>query len=153
MSTSSVDPTIELAAVKSRIDGLTGITYLGVEQGTVLAVDAFGNKEPYRDIQPGSTIPVSGKGKRLLGAAEQSQPQLWSFQVQHVSPTRAGATTLATETDVSLIGWAPSTNAGTIRTFFFTVYDEFDKNGERIQWIATRFYETELGQNPELQGF
>ena len=148
--TSSVDPTIELAAIKARLDTLTGNCYLGVEQGAVLPVDAFGKKLGYRDIQPGSTTPAAGSGKRILGAAEQSQPQIWAFQVQHVAPTRAEATTMGTETDVSLIGWAPSTNAGPIGTFFFTVYDEFDKSGERIHWVATRFFELELGQNPSL---
>lgn len=149
--TSSVDPTIELAAIKTRLDALTPTkTYIGVEQGTILPLDAFGKKVPYRDIQPGSTIPAAGKGKRLLGAGEQSQPQIWALQVAHVAPTRAAAVALATATDVSLIGWEPSDNAGPIGSFFFTVYDEFDVNGERVQWVATRFYEVELGQNPEL---
>ena len=146
--TSSVDPTLELAAILARLQALTGTTYEGIEQGTELPVDAFGKKTAYRDLQPGSTTPAAGQ--RMLGVGEQSQPQVWAFQVSHVAPTRVQATNLAIETDISLIGWEPSTNAGPIGTFFFTVYDEFSKSGERLQWIATRFYETTLGQNPTL---
>lgn len=148
--TSSVDPTLEIEAILARLRTLTGDTYEGVEQGTKLAQDAFGNKLPYRDLQPGSTTPAARQ--RMLGAGEQSQPQVWAFQISHVAPTRKQATDLAIETDKSLIGWAPSENAGEIGTFFFTTYDEFNKNGDRVQWIATRFYETTLGQNPEFNG-
>lgn len=146
--TSSVDPTLEIAAIKARLDAMANKCYEGVEQGTVLDVDGFGNKVPYRDLQPGSVIRSSTQ--RLLAAGEQSQPHVWAFQVAHVATTRAAAIALSIETDVSLIGWAPSTNASVINTFFFTVYDEFDRDGERLQWVATRFYETVLGQNPDL---
>lgn len=146
--TSSVDPTAEIAAIKARLEALGAKVYEGVEQDTVLDVDGFGKKLPYRDLQPGSMTQAATQ--RIVGAGEQSQPHIWAFQVAHVAPTRKQATDLAIETDVSLIGWEPSTNAGPIGTFFFTVYDEFGKTGERVQWIATRFYETTLGQNPDL---
>lgn len=147
--TSSVDPTAELAAIKARLDALTdGACYQGVEQGAVLAVDGFGNKAAYRDLEAGSVVPRSGG--RMLGAAEQSQPYSWAFQIHHVATTRAEAIALSVASDVSLIGWSPSTNAGLIQPFFFNVYDDTARNGERVQWIASRFYETELGQNPDL---
>ena len=146
--TSSVDPTAEIAAVLTRLRSLTGQTYEGVEQGTVLPVDAFGKKVPYRDLQIGSVVPV--RDQRLIGADEQSQPMSWAFQVAHVAPTRAQVNALGIETDKSLIGWAPTANASPIRTFFFTVYDEFATDGTRVQWITTRFFETILGQNPDF---
>lgn len=145
--TSSVDPTLELAAIMARLS-LLGPTYEGVEQGQELPQDGFGNKAPYRDIQPGSMTQTGGQ--RMLGAPEQSQPHIWAFQVAHVATTRKAAVALAIETDISLIGWEPSPNAGIIDPFFFTVYDEFAKNGARVQWIATRFYEVTLGQNPDF---
>lgn len=154
---SSVDPTVECAAVFSRLEELmslstdgivSGRIYEGVEQGTVFDLDGFGNRTPYRDLQPGNTIPAAGQ--RMLGAGEQAQPYIWAFQVSHVAKTRKQALALATETDLSLIGWAPSANAGKISTFFFNVYDEFAKNGERVAWIVTRFYETTLGQSPDF---
>ena len=144
--TSSVDPTLEIDAIMLRLNALANVCYEGVEQGFVMPIDGFGNKVAYRDMQPGSVIPAAGQ--RLLSADEQSQPHVWAFQIAHVAPTRKGASNLAIETDKSLIGWSPSSNAGIISTFYFTVYDEFSKTGERIQWIATRFYETTLGQNP-----
>jgi hypothetical protein len=70
--------------------------------------------------------------------------------VAHVGGTRKAASELAIATDLSLIGWSPSSNAGPIGTFYFTVYDQFSKSGERVQWVATRFYETTLGQSPDL---
>lgn len=146
--TSSVDPTAEIAAIKTRLQALTGETYDGVSQGTVLPRDKWGRKEPYRDFEAGSIIP-SGTG-RMMNAGEQSQPHVWAFQVHHYAPSREQASALAIETDKSLIGWSPSSNATAISTFYFTMYDETAKDGERIGWVATRFYETELGQNPEL---
>ena len=146
--TSSVDPTIEIAAVKARLDALTGNTYEGIPQGTKLDVDGFGAKAAYRDFEPGSVTP--GGSGRIVGAGPQSQPHIWAFQVHHYGSTRKEATDLAIETDVSLIGFEPSSNAGPISPFFFQVYDNMAKNGERVGWIATRFYETELGQNPDL---
>lgn len=146
--TSSVDPTAEIIAIKARLDALTGVTYEGIEQGTEFEMDGFGKKAPYRDFEAGSVIP-SATG-RLLAGGEQDQPHIWAFQVHHAAATRKKATDLAIETDKSLIGWAPSAAASPIKTFFFTVYDETAKNGERIGWIATRFYETTLGQNPDL---
>lgn len=147
--TSSVDPTAEIAAIKARLDTLTdGVTYMGVPQGFVLPTDGFGNKLPYRDFEPGSTIPTAGE--RLLAAGEQAQPHIWAFQVHHYAPTRQEAINLCIATDKSLMGWAPSEASTEISTFFFTVYDEFAKNGERVGYIATRFYETTLGQTPDL---
>lgn len=146
--TSSVDPTAEIAAIKARLDTLTGITYMGIEMGTVLPTDGFGNKEPYRDYEPGSVIPA-GTG-RMLGAGEQGQPYVWAFQIHHYAPTREQAVALSIESDLSLIGWTPSAASGPISTFYFTMYDETAKNGEKIGIIATRFYEMTLGQNPDL---
>lgn len=146
--TSSVDPTLEIVAILARLALLPGNIYEGVDQGTSLPVDGFGNNIAYRDLQPGSVIPAANQ--RLMAAGEQSQPHVWAFQIAHVAPTRKIASALAIETDKSLIGWSPSSNAGTISTFFFTVYDEFSKTGERVQWIATRFYETTLGQSPDM---
>ncbi len=147
--TSSVDPTAELAAIKARLDALTDAEcYQGVEQGQSLPVNGFGDKAAYRDLEAGSVVPRSGE--RILGAAEQSQPYAWAFQIHHVATSRAEAVALSIASDVSLIGWAPSTNAGPIKPFFFNVYDDTARSGERVQWIASRFYETELGQNPDL---
>lgn len=146
--TSSVDPTAEIEAIMARLGALEHKIYDGVEQGTKLLLDGFGKKAPYRDLQPGSTTPKSGQ--RMLSVPEQGQPQIWAFQVAHVAPTRKQSTELAIETDKSLIGWSPSANAGEIGTFFFTVYDQFAKNGDRVAWITTRFYETTLGMNPDL---
>ena len=146
--TSSVDPSAEIAAILARLNSLTGVTYEGIEQGTELPVNAFGKKVGYRDFQPGSVIPASGQ--RLLGAPTQAQPHIWAFQVSHYGSTRNEATQLSIETDKSLIGWAPSENAGEIGTFYFTTYDNFAKNGESVGWIATRFYECELGQTPDF---
>lgn len=148
MTTSSVDPTAEIAAIVARLDALTGVTYQGIPQGLVLPRDAFSRKEPYRDFEAGS--PLRTNAGRMLGAAEQSQPYIWSFQVHHVAPTRTQATALAIETDKSLIGFEPSTNASAISVFYFSMYDEFDEHGEIVQWIASRFYETTLGMSPDL---
>lgn len=146
--TSSVDPTAEIEAVKTRLATLSGTLVEGAEMGHKFPLDDFGNKLPYRDFEAGSVIPSASQ--RLLAAGEQAQPYIWAFQIHHFAPTRAECTALSTESDVSLIGWEPSDNAGPIGTFYFTMYDEFAKNGERVGWIATRFYETELGQNPTL---
>jgi len=146
--TSSVDPTAEIAAIKARLDGLTGITVEGAPGGFAFPLDGFGKKLPYRDFEPGSVIPTGGE--RMLAAGEQGQPHVWAFQVHHVAPKRSQVIALSIETDKSLIGWEPSIAASPISTFFFSMYDEFSKNGEFVQWIATRFYETTLGQNPDL---
>lgn len=146
--TSSVDPTAEIVAVKARLDALPGELVEGAEQGHVFPVDGWGDKAPYRDFESGSTIPSSGQ--RLMAANEQQQPHIWAFQVHHYAPSRAAATALAIETDKSLIGWEPTSNASAITMFFFTMYDETAKNGDRLGWIATRFYECELGMNPDF---
>lgn len=145
--TSSVDPTAEIATILARLAALGNPIFEGVEQGHPFQVNAFGKKIAYRDLQPGSVIPAATQ--RMMAAPEQSQPYVWAFQVAHVAPSRKIASELAIETDKTLIGWAPTNNASVISTFYFTVYDEFAKNGEAVQWIATRFYETTLGQNPE----
>lgn len=145
---SSVDPRAEITAIKSRLGGLSGDLYAGIPQGLVLPVDAFGKKTPYRDFEPGSAIPAA-QGRRLA-AGEQGQPHIWAFQIHHFGASRDISNDLATETDMSLIGWAPTVNAGPISTFYFTIYDETAKNGETLGWITTRFYETELGQNPDF---
>lgn len=145
--TSSVDPTVECAAIFARLRALGDPIYEGVDQNTVLEKTPFGKNVPYRDFQPGNTIPAAGQ--RMLSAPEQSQPHIWAFQISHVAPTRAAARALAVATDVSLIGWEPSNNASSITTFYFNTYDEFAKNGENVQWIATHFYETTLGMNPD----
>ena len=146
--TSSVDPTAEMAAIAARLTALGAPFYDGVPQGAELDKDGFGNLVPYRDMQPGGVTPSARQ--RLLAAEEQSQPYVWAFQIAHVASSRSEAVNLSIETDKTLIGWAPTTNASKIGTFFFTVYDEFAKEGERVKWIATRFYETTLGQNPDL---
>lgn len=156
MTTSSVDPTVEMAAIKARLDALAtgtneapiGLCYIGIEEDTTLPLDQWSRKYPYRDFEPGSVIPAAGG--RLMAANEQQQPHNWAFQIHHFAPTRAGAIALSIETDKSLIGWAPSDNADPITTFFFNVYDETAKNGSRLGWIATRFYETQLGQSPDM---
>lgn len=145
---SSVDPTVEIAAIKSRLDGLSGECVMGAEQGHEFPLDAFGSIVPYRDFEPGSVIPAATG--RMLGAEEQGQPYIFAMQVHHVAPSRAAAVALSIETDTSLIGWTPSDNSGPLAPFYFTVYDETAKAGERVRWIATRFYETTLGQNPDL---
>lgn len=154
--TSSVDPTNERGTVLTRLRALErvvnglpfGRVYEGVDQGTKLPIDGYGDKVPYRDMEPGSTIPAA-RG-RMLSVHEQAQPHIWAFQVHHVASSRGVAVDLATETDRALIGWQPTENAGPISGFFFQVYDNTSKNGERVQWIATRFYETQLGQSPDL---
>ena len=159
--TSSVDPTNEMTAIKARLDALatksdpagpldTGLCYEGVDQGTQLPRDGFGSNLPYRDFEPGSVIPAAGQ--RLMAGGEQDQPHVWAFQIHHTAKSRALAVRLSIESDKSLIGWAPTTDAGPITTFFFTVYDEFNKQGERTGVTATRFYETTLGQNPDFNG-
>jgi hypothetical protein len=145
--TSSVNPSAEIVAIEARLDALTGITRQGFPQDFEFPRDGFGKKLAYRDFEPGSVIPA-GTG-RMLAAGEQGQPYVWAFQVHHVAPTRQEAVALSIETDMSLIGWEPSVAAGPIGTFYFSMYDEFAKNGESVQWIATRFYETTLGQNPD----
>ena len=145
---SSVDPSVEIEAILTRLRALSGETYDGVPQGLELPVDVWGKKAPYRDFEPGSTIPAAQK--RLLGANEQQQPNIWAFQIHHYGVTRKAARDLAIETDKSLLGWAPSENAGPISTFFFTIYDENANSGERTGFIATRFYETQLGQSPDF---
>ena len=146
--TSSVDPTGEINAITARLTVLGAPFYEGIPQDEVVPVDAFSRRVPYRDLQPGSVIPAAGQ--RLLAANEQAQPHVWAFQIAHVAPTRKQARELSTQTDMSLIGWSPSNNAGPIGTFYFTVYDQFSKQGERVQWVATRFYETTLGQAPDM---
>jgi len=146
--TSSVDPTNEIIAIKARLSSLPELCVDGAPQDFIFPLDQWGKKLPYRDFEAGSVIPSAGQ--RLLSAGEQGQPHIWAFQIHHVAPTRAGATKLSIDSDKALIGWEPTLDAGPISTFFFTMYDEFAKNGERVQWIATRFYETELGQRPEF---
>lgn len=148
MTNSSVDPTIELVNIKTQLETLSADVYEGVDEGTILALDGFGNPTPYRDIQPGSTIPAAAGN--TVGGGEQDQPHIWAFQIEHVAMTRKAATDLAIETDVLLLGWEPSANASAIKSFFFTVYDATSKNGERTEWIATRFYETTLGMQPAV---
>ena len=155
--TSSVDPSLERVAILTRLKTLekaltgglvSGKTYEGIPQGLELPIDGFGSRIPYRDFEPGVAIPA-GKG-RMLAAHEQAQPHLWAFQIHHYAPTRSAAIDLATESDICLVGWEPTVNAGAIGGFFFQVYDQQEKRGDRIGWIATRFYETELGQSPDL---
>lgn len=148
MTNSSVDPTIEIASIKAQLETLGADVYEGVDEGTVLTLDGFGNPAPYRDMQPGSTIP-SASGN-TVGGGEQDQPHIWAFQIEHVGMTRKAATDLAIASDKVLLGWAPSANATPIKSFFFTVYDATEKNGERTEWIATRFYETTLGMQPAV---
>jgi len=146
---SSVDPTAEIAAIKSRLDALTdAATYMGIPQGFELPRDKWGKKAPYRDFEPGGLIPASGG--RTIAGGEQAQPHIWAFQVHHYAPTREQVNLLAIATDKALMGWAPSTAASPISTFYFTMYDEFSKSGERVGYIATRFYEMTLGMNPDL---
>ena len=146
---SSVDPTVELANIKARLDLLTdGITYEGIPQGHELPTDAWGKRLPYRDLEPGSTIPTAGQ--RLLAAGEQGQPHSWSFQVHHFAPTRSEVFALSVATDKSLIGWFPSDAAGKISTLYFTMYDDMNESGERLGYIASRFYEVRLGQDPDM---
>lgn len=155
--TSSVDPTIEVAAVIARLDALKvttgpeagkGECKEGYPQGYEHPVDGFGKKLPYREFESGSLIPAASG--RTVAGGEQAQPHVWAFQVHHYAPTRTAARLLATETDMSLIGWAPSDNAAPLSMFYFTMYDEFAENGERVGYIATRFFETTLGLNPDL---
>jgi hypothetical protein len=145
--TSSVDPRLEIAAIQTRLDGLTGLTKRGYPQEFEFPRDGFSKKLPYRDFEPGSVIPASGD--RLLGAPEQSQPHIWAFQIHHFAPTRDGVNEMSIETDMSLIGWEPSTNASEIGLFYFNNYDELSKSGETIGYIATRFYQSVLGQSPD----
>lgn len=145
---SSVDPGPEIAAIQARLDALTGITRQGYPAGFNFPRDDFNKKAPYRDFEPGSVTATSGG--RTLAGGEQAQPHAWSFQVHHVAPTRAQAVALSIETDKSLIGWAPTEHATAIQPFFFNMYDETDKNGEFLQWKATRFYECTLGMIPDL---
>lgn len=137
-----------MVAIEARLSALTGVTEQGFEQTYDFPLDAFGKKLPYRDFEPGSSIPAGGD--RLLAAGEQAQPHVFAFQIHHVAPTRRAVNALAIESDISLIGWQPSDNAGPITTFFFNMYDEFNTSGERVQWVMTRFYQTTLGQSPTL---
>lgn len=146
--TSSVDPTLEIQAVKARLDALSAKCYEGVDQGTKLVIDGFGNKAPYRDLEPGSTI-AAARG-RMIAGGEQAQPHIWAFQVHHVAATRKEAIALSIETDIALIGWHPTGNAGPVIQFFSQVYDALAKNGERAQFIASRYYEVQLGLNPDM---
>lgn len=147
--TSSIDPTAEIAAILSRLQALTdGATYMGIPQGFQLPVDGFGKKLPYRDFEPGGVIPKAGE--RMLAAGEQAQPHVWAFQIHHYAPTRDAVTKLSIASDKALMGWAPSDASSPIGTFYFTMYDEFSKNGERVGYVASRFYETTLGQMPDL---
>ena len=146
---SSVDPTAEAAAIISRLQALTdGATYNGIKQGFELPTDSFGNKLPYRDFEQGSVIRAAGG--RLLAVGEQAQPHIWGFQVHHYATTRDAAFNLSVNTSKSLIGWAPSAASDPINTVFFTLYDEFSKSGEHVGYVRTMFFETTLGQNPNL---
>lgn len=137
-----------MASIKSRLDGLTGLCIDGAIMGYEFPLDAFGKKVPYRDFEPGGVTPA-GRG-RMLAAGEQGQPHIWAFQVHHIAPTRAQVLALCIETDMSLIGWEPSGNSSPINLFFFHSYDQVNVSGERIAFVASRFYETELGQNPDM---
>lgn len=153
---SSVDPSAEIDAVfarlqtlESTVDGKTvGKVYDGIPAGTELPVNALGKKLPYRDYEPGGTIP-SGQG-RTVGGNEQQQPHVWTFQIHHFGSTRKLARDLAIQTERSLVGWKPTENASTISGVFFNMYDETAKNGENLGWIATRFYECVLGLTPDF---
>lgn len=127
---------------------LNGVVYEGVDQGTRLVVDGFGNNVPYRDLEPGSTVP--GAKGRMVSVHEQAQPHIWAFRVHHVAPTRKMAIALSIQTDTALIGWVPSSNSGPISQLYFQVYDDAGKRGDRVAHIATRFYETQLGTNPDM---
>lgn len=144
---SSVDPRVEIDNILARLK-LLGLTEMGFPQGYEFPLDGFGKKQPYRDFEPGSVIPKAGG--RLLAAGEQGQPHIWAFQVHHYASSRQDVIDLSIETDLSLIDWAPSAESSPITTFFFNMYDEFAKNGESVGWIATRFYQTVLGQDPLL---
>lgn len=147
---SSVDPTVELAAVYARLKTLTdGACYMGVPQGFELPVDGFGSKLPYRDLEPGSIVRLTTE--RILAAHEQAQPHSWTFQIHHYAPTRSDAFDLYTASDRALLGWVPSSAAGEITPAYFAMYDEFSEHGERVGYIASRFYEVRLGQNPDLE--
>lgn len=148
--TSAVDPTLESVALVARLAAINvnELVYEGIPQDEELPVDGFGNRKPYRDIQPGSVIPAAGQ--RMVAVGEQGQPHIWAFQVTHFAKSRKTAWDMAVATDKSLIGWSPTANAGPITTFFFTTYDEFSKTGDRIGWLATRFYETTLGQTVDF---
>lgn len=158
---SSVDPTLEIEAIETRLATLVrivtdpsgdlhyGKTYDGVVPGvTKLELDGFGKKIEYRDFEPGSVIPAA-QG-RMLAANEQQQPHVWAFQIHHFGSTRKKSRALAIETDRSLLGWAPTPNCGPISTFYFTMYDETAKNGEHVGWVTTRFYEATLGVSPDF---
>ena len=155
--TSSVDPTLEIEAIIARLDALKvttgelagqGECRESYPQGYEHPTDGFGKKLPYREFEAGSVIPAAGE--RTIAGGEQAQPHVWAFQIHHYAPTREQVRKLSIETDKSLMGWAPSVNATVISTFYFTMYDEFNTAGERIGYIATRFYETTLGQSPDL---
>lgn len=147
--TSSVDPTAEIAAIKTKLSGLSGaLVFEGILAPDKVPVDGFGRKTAYRDLEFGSVIPSAGE--RLLAAHDQAQPHNWSFQVHHVAPTREQARALCTATDMALLGWAPTSNSGTIRPVFFTMFDEVDDNGALVEWIASRFYEVTLGMMPDM---
>lgn len=146
--TSSVDPRTEITNIKARLNALPGTLVEGAPQGFEFPVDGFGKKQPYRDFEAGSVIPSATQ--RLLAGSEQDQPHVWAFQIHHYGSSREEVTQLAIESDLALIGWVPSPYAGPISTFYFTMYDEFAKNGEFVGWIATRFYETTLGQSPDF---
>lgn len=162
MPVSSVDPTPEITAITTRLAALVvtenpgtpnevkhGLLYDGIVPGvTVLPLDSFGKKLSYRDFEPGSVIPAA-QG-RLMSANEQQQPHVWAFQIHHFGSTRKKSRDLAIQTDRCLLGWSPTTNASTISTFYFTMYDETAKNGEHLGWITTRFYECTLGVSPDF---
>lgn len=151
---SSVDPTAEFAAIAARLRtlqvGQSGIVYdEGIVPGkTVLPLDGFGKKLPYRDLEPGSVTP-SANGRTVAGN-EQQQPHVWAFQIHHFGATRKVSWDLSVESDRLLLGWQPSANASVISTFFFNMYDETSKNGEHLGWITTRFYECTLGVSPDF---
>lgn len=147
--TSSVDPRGEIAAIKARLDALSdGICLMGTPQGFKFPLDAFSHKLPYRDLEPGSMIPSAGD--RMIAAGEQAQPYVFAFQIHHFGYTRELATNLSIASDMALIGWTPTEQSGPIGAFFFNMYDEFNKDGETVGHIATRFYNTTLGQQPDM---
>lgn len=144
MGTLGISTNAEAAAVLVKLRELSADCYEGVPQGHDMSRDAWGEKPGYRDVSFGSILPNSRMG-RALGLGEPDQPHGWSFEVAHTGVSKEAVRLLSQETDLTLIGWAPTTNATDIKPFYYVQYDSRNTAGVILSYTAVRFYECTIG--------
>lgn len=144
MGTLGISTTAEAEAVLVKLRTLDAECYEGVPQGEDLGRDEWGEKPAYRDVSFGSILPTS-RMARALGLGEADQPHGWTFEVAHTGATKEAVRLLAQETDLTLVGWAPTTNATDIKPYYYVQYDTRSIAGAIISYTAVRFYECTIG--------